>query len=62
MSLYDSLYGADIIPETKGAVKGNTYNQIRGNEVIKYARNILDKYIPLKKKELEKFKRDSKYQ
>ena len=50
MSLYDSLYGADIIPETKGAVKGNTYNPIRGNEVIKYARNILDKYIPLKNK------------
>ena len=30
VSLYDSLYGADIIPETKGALKGNTYNPIRG--------------------------------
>ena len=30
VSLYDSLYGSDIIPETKGAVKGNTYNPIRG--------------------------------
>ncbi len=57
VSLYDSLYGADIIQETKGAVKGNTYNPIRGNEVIKYARNILDKYVPLKKqswKDLER--------
>ncbi len=49
VSLYDSLYGADIIPETKGAVKGNTYNPIRGKEVISYARNILDKLVPLKK-------------
>ncbi len=49
VSLYDSLYGSDIIPETKGAVKGNTYNPIRGKEVILYARNLLDKIIPLKK-------------
>ncbi len=48
-SLYDSLYGTDIIPETKGAVKGKTYNPIRGKKVIEYARNLLDKYIPLKK-------------
>ncbi len=50
VSLYDSLYGADIIPETKGALKGNTYNPIRGKEVILYARNLLDKIIPLKNK------------
>ena len=56
VSLYDSLYGADIIPETKGAVKGNTYNPIRGNEVIKYARNILDKYIPLKEQSWKNLK------
>jgi malate synthase len=48
VSLYDSLYGADIIPETKGALKGKTYNPVRGKKVIKFARNILDKYIPLK--------------
>tara|TARA_B100000965_G_scaffold142020_1_gene118236 strand:- start:1121 stop:3304 length:2184 start_codon:yes stop_codon:yes gene_type:complete len=47
VSLYDSLYGADIIPETKGALKGNTYNPIRGKKVIEYARDLLDKYIPL---------------
>ena len=48
VSLYDSLYGTDIIPETKGALKGKTYNPIRGKKVIEYARNLLDKYIPLK--------------
>ena len=48
VSLYDSLYGANIIPETRGALKGNTYNPIRGQKVIEYARNLLDKYIPLK--------------
>ena len=48
VSLYDSLYGANIIPETKGAVKGKTYNPIRGNKVIEYSRTLLDKYIPLK--------------
>ena len=47
VSLYDSLYGSNIIPEIKGAVKGKTYNPIRGKKVIEYARNILDKYIPL---------------
>ncbi len=48
VSLYDSLYGTNIIPETKGALKGNTYNPIRGRKVIDYARGILDKFIPLK--------------
>ncbi len=48
VSLYDSLYGANIIPETKGALKGKTYNPIRGGKVIDYARELLDKYIPLK--------------
>ena len=48
VSLYDSLYGTDIIPETHGALKGKTYNPIRGKKVISYARDLLDKYIPLK--------------
>ena len=47
VSLYDSLYGANIISETKGALKGKTYNPIRGKKVIEYARELLDKYIPL---------------
>ena len=49
VSLYDSLYGTDLISETKGAVRGKTYNPIRGKKVIEYARNLLDKYVPLKK-------------
>ena len=48
VSLYDSLYGSNIIPETKGALKGKTYNPIRGKKVIEYSRSILDKYVPLK--------------
>ena len=48
VSLYDSLYGTDVIPETKGALRGKTYNPIRGRKVIEYVRNFLDKYVPLK--------------
>ena len=47
MSLYDSLYGTDVIPETKGAVIGKTYNPIRGQKVIEYGRDFLDKNVPL---------------
>ena len=50
VSLYDSLYGTDIISETKGAVRGKTYNPIRGEKVIEYTRNFLDKYFPLEEK------------
>ena len=50
VSLYDSLYGTDIIPETNGAVKGKTYNPIRGKKVIDHTRDLLDKYIPLENK------------
>ena len=50
VSLYDSLYGTDIISETNGALKGKTYNPIRGKKVIEYAKDLLDKYIPLANK------------
>ena len=49
VSLYDSLYGTDVIPETRGALRGKTYNPIRGERVIAYVRNLLDKIVPLKK-------------
>ena len=42
-SLYDALYGTDVIPGDKG--KG--YNEERGNKVIKYVRNFLDETAPL---------------
>lgn len=46
-SLYDAVYGSDIISEEGGAVKTGPYNTIRGNKVIEYVRNFLDESIPL---------------
>ena len=46
-SLYDSLYGTDVIPETDGATKSGSYNPVRGNKVIEYAKKFLDNTFPL---------------
>ena len=46
-SLYDALYGTDVIPEDDGAEKGTGYNQVRGDKVIAYAREFLDERGPL---------------
>lgn len=48
-SLYDALYGTDVIAETDGAEKGKGYNPVRGARVIEYARYVLDRTAPLKK-------------
>jgi len=48
-SLYNALYGTDVISESNGAERGKKYNHIRGEKVIEYARNILDAYVPLQK-------------
>ena len=46
-SLYDALYGTDVISEDDGAEKGSSYNRVRGDKVIAYARKFLDEAVPL---------------
>ncbi|MGE5694541.1 MAG: malate synthase G [Candidatus Sericytochromatia bacterium] len=46
-SLYDALYGTDVIPEDDGAEQGDSYNQVRGDLVIAYARRFLNDAVPL---------------
>jgi len=48
-SLYDALYGTDVIPEADRAEKGETYNPIRGAKVIAYTEEFLDKVIGLER-------------
>ena len=46
-SLYNALYGTDVIPESEETRRGNKYNPKRGKKVIEYARNFLDENVPL---------------
>ena len=46
-SLYDALYGTDVISTDGGAEKTSSYNPVRGSKVISYAKNYLDQAIPL---------------
>jgi malate synthase len=48
-SLYDALYGTDVIAETGGCERAGPYNAKRGSKVIEYARYVLDRTAPLKK-------------
>ncbi|MGA8515924.1 MAG: malate synthase G [Burkholderiaceae bacterium] len=47
-SLYDALYGTDVLSEANGCEKGKAYNPKRGAKVIEYARYVLDRTAPLK--------------
>ncbi|MDF1820880.1 MAG: malate synthase G [Alcanivoracaceae bacterium] len=46
-SLYDALYGTDMIADDDGCEKGGAYNPKRGAKVIEYARGFLDQAAPL---------------
>ena len=46
-SLYDALYGTDVISEEDGAVRAGGYNPVRGHKVIEWARDFLDAHFPL---------------
>ena len=46
-SLYDALYGTDMIPEDEGCEKGRGFNAVRGQKVIATATGLLDRIAPL---------------
>ena len=46
-SLYDALYGTDVISEEEGAEKAGAYNPKRGAKVIEFSKKFLDENIPL---------------
>ena len=46
-SLYDALYGTDMISDEGGAEKSGPYNPKRGEKVIEFSKNFLDEAVPL---------------
>ncbi len=46
-SLYDALYGSDVVPREGDLEPGEGYNQVRGDEVIDRGRALLDEHFPL---------------
>ena len=46
-SLYDALYGTDVLLEDGGATRSSGYNPARGAKVIAFVRNILNEAVPL---------------
>jgi len=46
-SLYDALYGTDVLSEEGGQERGSAYNPTRGAAVVAYAGDFLDRAIPL---------------
>ena len=56
-SLYDALYGTNVIPEDGGAEKGESYNPRRGAKVIAYVEEFLDKTVGLERGSFSDIKR-----
>ena len=48
-SLYDALYGTDMISEEGGAERAGAYNPVRGDKVIEFSKTFLNKTVPLSK-------------
>ncbi len=46
-SLYDALYGCDVVPREGDLAPGDDYNPVRGDEVIARGRALLDAHFPL---------------
>ena len=46
-SLYDALYGTDVIDEEKGGERGGEFNEIRAKRVISWTHDFLDQSVPL---------------
>ncbi len=46
-SVYDALYGSDIIPSDGGGEAGPSYNPVRGERVVKFVNTFLDRAAPL---------------
>ncbi|MEJ2629839.1 MAG: malate synthase G [Acidihalobacter sp.] len=46
-SLFDALYGTDVIAETPETARGDGYNPARGAQVFTYAAGFLDQAAPL---------------
>ncbi len=52
-SLYDALYGTDMISEEEGASRSGAYNPLRGKKVIEFAKKFLDENFPLESSSYE---------
>ena len=46
-SLFDALYGTDVISEDDGAQRGSKFNPVRGAKVVAYGKAFLDQAVPL---------------
>src|SRR5262245_12277015 len=58
-SLYDALYGTNVIPADKGAEKGTTYNPVRGARVIAQTEAFLDEAVGLEQGKFAEVRRFS---